>query len=45
MLVRGEKFTEFVSPPFDREALLAATEGMDAVENVQDEQWKTRSLR
>ena len=45
VLVRGEKFTEFVSPPFDREALLAATEGMDAVENVQDEQWRTRSLR
>ena len=28
MLVRGERFTEFTEPPFDREALIAASEGM-----------------
>jgi simple sugar transport system ATP-binding protein len=28
VLVRGERFTEFTEPPFDREALIAATEGM-----------------
>ena len=28
VLVRGEVFTEFTSPPFDREALIAATEGI-----------------
>jgi simple sugar transport system ATP-binding protein len=28
VLVRGEQFTEFAAPPFDREALIAATEGM-----------------
>ncbi|MBV9448113.1 MAG: sugar ABC transporter ATP-binding protein [Streptosporangiaceae bacterium] len=28
VLVRGEVFTEFTDPPFDREALIAATEGM-----------------
>lgn len=28
VLVRGERFTEFTKPPFDREALIAATEGM-----------------
>jgi simple sugar transport system ATP-binding protein len=28
VLVRGEIFTEFTEPPFDREALIAATEGM-----------------
>jgi simple sugar transport system ATP-binding protein len=28
VLVRGERFTEFTDPPFDREALIAATEGM-----------------
>jgi simple sugar transport system ATP-binding protein len=28
VLVRGEVFTEFRDPPFDREALIAATEGM-----------------
>jgi hypothetical protein len=26
--VRGEIFTEFTEPPFDREALIAATEGL-----------------
>ena len=28
VLVRGERFTEFSEPPFDREALIAASEGM-----------------
>jgi len=28
VLVRGEIFTEFTKPPFDREALIAATEGL-----------------
>jgi simple sugar transport system ATP-binding protein len=28
VLVRGEIFTEFTEPPFDREALIAASEGM-----------------
>jgi hypothetical protein len=28
VLVRGERFTEFREPPFDREALIAASEGM-----------------
>jgi simple sugar transport system ATP-binding protein len=28
VLVRGEYFTEFTEPPFDREALIAATEGL-----------------
>jgi simple sugar transport system ATP-binding protein len=30
VLVRGEIFTEFTDPPFDREALIAATEGIGA---------------
>jgi simple sugar transport system ATP-binding protein len=30
VLVRGEQFTEFGAPPFDREALIAATEGLAA---------------
>jgi simple sugar transport system ATP-binding protein len=30
VLVRGARFTEFTQPPFDREALIAATEGIDA---------------
>jgi simple sugar transport system ATP-binding protein len=30
VLVRGEIFTEFTEPPFDREALIAATEGLGA---------------
>jgi simple sugar transport system ATP-binding protein len=29
VLVRGEIFAEFTDPPFDREALIAATEGME----------------
>jgi simple sugar transport system ATP-binding protein len=28
VLVRGERFAEFEAPPFDREALIAATEGL-----------------
>jgi simple sugar transport system ATP-binding protein len=28
VLVRGEQFTEFTNPPFDREALISATEGL-----------------
>jgi simple sugar transport system ATP-binding protein len=28
VLVRGEIFTEFTKPPFDRERLIAATEGL-----------------
>jgi simple sugar transport system ATP-binding protein len=28
VMVRGEIFTEFTEPPFDREALIAATEGL-----------------
>jgi simple sugar transport system ATP-binding protein len=30
VLVRGEIFTEFTEPPFDREQLIAATEGLGA---------------
>jgi len=30
VLVRGEIYTEFTDPPFDRERLIAATEGMGA---------------
>jgi simple sugar transport system ATP-binding protein len=30
VLVRGEIFTEFTNPPFDRESLIAATEGLGA---------------
>jgi len=30
VLVRGEVFTEFTEPPFDREALIAASEGLGA---------------
>jgi simple sugar transport system ATP-binding protein len=28
VLLRGERFTEFTAPPFDREALIAASEGI-----------------
>ena len=28
VLVRGEVFTEFTEPPFDRDALIVATEGI-----------------
>jgi simple sugar transport system ATP-binding protein len=37
VLVRGERFTEFDRPPFDREALLAATEGLRAREELATE--------
>jgi simple sugar transport system ATP-binding protein len=33
VLVRGERFAEFTEPPFDREALIAATEGLAAWSN------------
>ena len=33
VLVRGERFAEFTEPPFDREALIAATEGLTAWSN------------
>jgi simple sugar transport system ATP-binding protein len=32
VLVRGEVFTEFSSPPFDRDALIHATEGMSSAQ-------------
>ena len=32
VLVRGEVFTEFSSPPFDRDALIHATEGMNSAQ-------------
>jgi simple sugar transport system ATP-binding protein len=30
VLVRGEIFAEFTGPDYDREALIAATEGLEA---------------
>ena len=33
VLVRGEVFAEFAAPPFDREALIGATEGLPAGRN------------
>jgi simple sugar transport system ATP-binding protein len=33
VLVRGEVFTEFSSPPFDRDELIVATEGMASTGN------------
>ncbi len=33
VLVRGEQFTQFSAPPFDREALIAATEGLPSSGN------------
>jgi simple sugar transport system ATP-binding protein len=41
VLVRGERFTEFGAPPFDREALIAATEGLATGGSTQ--QWQTDS--
>ena len=38
VLVRGERFTEFDTPPFDREALIAATEGLAGNGGAQQEQ-------
>ncbi len=37
VLVRGERFAEFTEPPFDREALIAATEGLAAWSNGRPE--------
>ena len=34
VLVRGEVFAEFTDPPFDREALIAATEGLAPMNDV-----------
>ncbi len=42
VLVRGERFTEFGAPPFDREALIAATEGL-AAGNGSTQQQQTES--
>jgi len=38
VLVRGERFTEFATPPFDREALIAATEGLATGGSAQQRQ-------
>jgi simple sugar transport system ATP-binding protein len=38
VLVRGERFTEFGAPPFDREALIAATEGLATGGSAQQRQ-------
>jgi simple sugar transport system ATP-binding protein len=38
VLVRGERFTEFGAPPFDRGALIAATEGLAAGGSAQQRQ-------
>jgi simple sugar transport system ATP-binding protein len=38
VLVRGERFTEFGAPPFDREALIAATEGLASNGSTQQQQ-------
>ncbi len=38
VLVRGERFTEFGAPPFDREALIAATEGLATGGSPQQQQ-------
>ena len=37
VLVRGERFAEFDTPPFDREALIAATEGLSGKGGAQQE--------
>jgi simple sugar transport system ATP-binding protein len=41
VLVRGERFTEFGAPPFDREALIAATEGLAGNDSTQRQQTET----
>jgi simple sugar transport system ATP-binding protein len=41
VLVRGERFTEFGAPPFDREALIAATEGLAGNDSPQQQQTET----
>ncbi|MFC1432627.1 sugar ABC transporter ATP-binding protein [Streptacidiphilus sp. N1-3] len=38
VLVRGEVFTEFTEPPFDRDELIVATEGLGANARVVDQQ-------
>jgi simple sugar transport system ATP-binding protein len=37
VLVRGQRFTEFGAPPFDREALIAATEGLPSNGSAQQQ--------
>jgi simple sugar transport system ATP-binding protein len=43
VLVRGEQFTEFSAPPFDREALIAATEGLPSSGNGAGHEQQTDS--
>ena len=43
VLVRGEQFTEFSAPPFDREALIAATEGLPSSGNGAGQEQQTDS--
>jgi simple sugar transport system ATP-binding protein len=38
VLVRGERFTEFGAPPFDADALIAATEGLASNGSTQQQQ-------
>jgi simple sugar transport system ATP-binding protein len=38
VLVRGQRFAEFGAPPFDREALIAATEGLAGNGQAQEQQ-------
>ena len=37
VLVRGEVFTEFSGPPFDRDALILATEGIESSDRIEQE--------
>jgi simple sugar transport system ATP-binding protein len=41
VLVRGERFTELGAPPFDREALIAATEGLAGNDSTRQQQTET----
>jgi simple sugar transport system ATP-binding protein len=43
VLVRGEQFTEFSAPPFDREALIAAAEGLPSSGNGAGHEQQTDS--
>jgi simple sugar transport system ATP-binding protein len=43
VLVRGEQFAEFSAPPFDREALIAATEGLTSNGNGNSQERHTDS--
>jgi simple sugar transport system ATP-binding protein len=45
VLVRGEVFTEFSSPPFDRDALIHATEGITASSRGDDPPYPPMSVR